>query len=137
MGEEALIEVVEVLTVVEVEVMTEEEEAMTEEEEAMTEVIETMIVEAEVTEAMIVEAEVVALIATMTIPMIKIFVAGKEVNLNIRSQTFKDREVDHQWTMAIEAEINMIHIRAVDVMMNTVIPTEVELHQDTKNQLLK
>ena len=73
----------------------------------MTEVIETMIVEAEVTEAMIVEAEVVALIATMTIPMIKIFVAVKEVNLNIRSQTFKDREVDHQWTMAIEAEINM------------------------------
>merc|ERR1719340_554810 len=103
----------------------------------MTEVIETMIVEAEVTEAMIVEAEVVALIATMTIPMIKIFVAVKEVNLNIRSQTFKDREVDHQWTMAIEAEINMIHIRAVDVMMNTVIPTEVELHQDTKNELLK
>ena len=31
----------------------------------------------------------------------------------------------------------LVHIRAVDVMMNTVIPTEVELHQDTKNQLLK
>ena len=107
MVEEEVLTAEEEVMTAEQEAMSAEEEVMTEEEEAMTEVIETMIVEAEVTEAMIVEAEVVALIATMTIPMIKIFVAVKEVNLNIRSQTFKDREVDHQWTMAIEAEINM------------------------------
>ena len=33
----------------------------------------------------------------------------------------------------------LVHIQAVDVMMNTIIPNqqEVELHQDTKKQLLK
>ena len=85
---EALIEVVEALIEVE-EVMTAEDEVMTAEEEVMT-----------------VEAEVVALIGSLTIQMIKIFVAVEELNLNIKSPTLRDREVDHQWTMEIETEIN-------------------------------
>ena len=53
-----------------------------------------------------VEAEVVALIGSLSIQMLKIFVAVEELNLNIKSPTLRDREVDHQWTMEIETEIN-------------------------------
>ena len=90
-----MIEVVEALTAVE-EVMTVEDEVMSAEDEVMT-------VEEEV---MTVEVEVVALIGSLTIQMIKIFVAVEELNLNIRSPTLRDREVDHQWIMEIETEIN-------------------------------
>ena len=99
---EALIEVVEALIVVVV-ALIEVVEALIEVEEVMTAEDEVMTAEEEV---MTVEAEVVALIGSLTIQMIKIFVAVEELNLNIKSPTLRDREVDHQWTMEIETEIN-------------------------------
>ena len=99
---EALIEVVEALIVVVV-ALIEVVEALIEVEEVMTAEDEVMTAEEEV---MTVEVEVVALIGSLTIQMIKIFVAVEELNFNIKSPTLRDREVDHQWTMEIETEIN-------------------------------